>query len=264
MVRNSHREQRMTQDIDRVDQQVLHAMMSDARNISAPMIAETLSVSGGTVRNRIDRLEQEGVIQGYTAIVDFEQVGCLTSVFMCTVPADKREELAVAAKEIPSVINVRVLMAGRRDLQIVAVGETTEDLREIAKMLAALDIQIENEELIQTEIQTSYEPFSTRNSVETPARETVTPRRETTVTEVPVSQKASIAGMSIKTARNQGILPQDAVIVSVERGDGGHTIQPTEETVIKGGDTVTVVPTEDSGAETLAAFNPECRPVKNC
>jgi len=109
--------------------------MSDARNTSAPMIAEGLNVSAAaTVRNRIERLEEEGVIRGYTAIVDFEQAdGRLTSVFMCTVPADERERLALAARSIPGVINVRVLMAGRRDLQVVAVGEETSDLREIAR-----------------------------------------------------------------------------------------------------------------------------------
>jgi len=103
----------------------MHALMSDARNTSAPMIAEGLNVSAATVRNRIERLEEEGVIRGYTAIVDFEQAdGRLTSVFMCTVPADERERLALAARSIPGVINVRVLMAGRRDLQVVvAVGE---------------------------------------------------------------------------------------------------------------------------------------------
>jgi len=63
----------MSHHLDEIDRRILHALMSDARNTSAPMIAEGLNVSAATVRNRIERLEEEGVIRGYTAIVDFEQ-----------------------------------------------------------------------------------------------------------------------------------------------------------------------------------------------
>ncbi|MFT4882138.1 MAG: DNA-binding Lrp family transcriptional regulator, partial [Salinirussus sp.] len=135
----------MSYRLDEIDQRVIHALMADARNTTATSIAEGLNVSDETVRNRIKRLEEEGVIQGYTATVDFERAGGrLTSVYMCTVPAADREQLALAARSIPGVVNVRVLMAGRRDLQVVAVGEDTEDLRGIARSLSELDIQIED------------------------------------------------------------------------------------------------------------------------
>ena len=151
----------MTSRLDEIDGEIVHALMADARNTTATTIAEGLNVSDGTVRNRIDRLEEEGVIQGYTATVDFERAGGrLTSVYMCPVPAAERERLALAAESIPGVINIRVLMAGRRDLQVVAVGEDTEDLRDIARSLSELDIQIEDEELVQTEIWSPYAPFA--------------------------------------------------------------------------------------------------------
>lgn len=55
-------------------------------------------------------------------------------------------------------------MAGKRDLQVVAVGEDTEDLRNIARELSALDISIEDEELLQTELRSPYEPFGPDDS----------------------------------------------------------------------------------------------------
>jgi len=61
----------MTHRLDEIDRRILHELMTDARNTSAPMIAEDLNVSAGTIRNRIERLEEEDVIRGYTAIVDF-------------------------------------------------------------------------------------------------------------------------------------------------------------------------------------------------
>jgi DNA-binding Lrp family transcriptional regulator len=245
----------MTYQLDEVDRRILHALMMDARDTSAPAIAKDLNVSPGTVRYRIDRLEEEGVIQGYTAVIDFERAGHLASVFMCTVPADNREELALAARSIPGVMSVRVLMAGRRELQIVAVGETTEDLREIARSIAEFDIEIENEELLQTEIRSSYEHFPSEAPGDSPTNEVVTLTDGTPVLEVHVAEDASIAGMTLEAAKRREILARSAIVVSVERD--GRVVQPTAETAIESGDIVTLVAHEECKEEIVSAFTAE-------
>jgi DNA-binding Lrp family transcriptional regulator len=229
--------------------------MDDARNTSAPMIAEDLNVSAGTIRNRIDRLEEEGVIQGYTATVDFEQAdGRLTTLFMCTVPAAERERLALAAQSIPGVINVRVLMAGRRDLHVVAVGESTADLREIARSLSELDIQIEDEELVQTEIRCPYTPFGPDDaSRPSGATGLVTLSDGTEVVEVTVSGSAPIVDTALGTAQDEGTLPPDVIVTSIERD--GTIIRPDEDTVVESDDIVTLIPQESSQDDILAAFS---------
>jgi len=244
----------MSHRLDEIDQRILHALMDDARNTSAPMIAEDLHVSPATVRNRIDRLEEEGVIQGYTATVNFERAdGRLTSVYMCTVPAADRERLALAAQSIPGVINVRVLMAGRRDLQVVAVGEDTEDLREIARSLSELDIQIEDEELVQTEIRSTYEPFGSDDSPESPeATDIVTLPDGTDVVEVVASSGAPVVGQSLGNARQEGVLDPDAVVVSIERD--GEILRPTDGTVVEADDIVTLLPRNTTKTEVLNVF----------
>lgn len=243
----------MSHHLDEIDRRILHALMSDARKTSAPMIAEDLNVSAGTIRNRIERLEEEGVIRGYTAIVDFEQAdGRLTSVFMCTVPADERERLALAARSIPGVINVRVLMAGRRDLQIVAVGEETSDLREIARAISGLDIRIEDEELLQTELHTPYSGFLSDDARQPVVTDTVTLADGTSVIEVCVAEEAPIVGLSPSDARERGVLAAETVVTSIERE--GSIIHPAEETTIRPNDVVTVLPKEGSEEELLTAF----------
>ncbi|MEF8900130.1 MAG: winged helix-turn-helix transcriptional regulator [Halovenus sp.] len=244
----------MSHRLDEIDQRILYALMDDARNTSAPMIAEDLHVSPGTIRNRIDRLEEEGVIQGYTATVNFERAdGRLTSVYMCTVPAAERERLALAAQSIPGVINVRVLMAGRRDLQVVAVGEDTEDLREIARSLSELEIQIEDEELVQTEIRSPYEPFGSDDSPESPeATDIVTLPDGTDVVEVVASPEATVVGQPLGTVRQEGLLDPDAVVVSIERD--GEILRPTDETVVEADDIVTLLPRDTDKADVLSAF----------
>ncbi|QAU13564.1 AsnC family transcriptional regulator [Halorubrum sp. BOL3-1] len=242
----------MSRRLDEIDRQIVHALMADARNTSAPMIAEDMNVSAGTVRNRIERLEESGVIRGYTAIVDFEQAdGRLTSVFMCTVPADERERLALAARSIPGVINVRVLMAGRRDLQVVAVGEETNDLREIARTLSGLDIRIEDEELLQTELHTPYSRFLSDDSKRSVVTDTVTLADGTAVIEVCVTEDAPIVGRSPSEARADGLLSSDAVVTSIERD--GSIIHPVDNETVRSDDVVTVLPKESS-EDVLKAF----------
>jgi DNA-binding Lrp family transcriptional regulator len=243
----------MSRHLDEIDRQIVHALMTDARNTSAPMIAEEMNVSAGTVRNRIERLEEAGVIRGYTAVVDFEQAdGRLTSVFMCTVPADERERLALAARSIPGVINVRVLMAGRRDLQVVAVGEETSDLREIARTLSGLDIRIEDEELLQTELHTPYSRFLDDDSKRSVVTDTVTLADGTAVIEVCVTDDAPIVGRSPSEARAEGVLSSDAVVTSIERD--GSVIHPVDDATVRPDDVVTVLPKESSEADVLEAF----------
>jgi DNA-binding Lrp family transcriptional regulator len=244
----------MTSRLDEIDRQIIHALMADARNTTATTIAEGLNVSDGTVRNRIDRLEEDGVIQGYSATIDFERAGGrLTSVYMCTVPAAERERLALAAESIPGVVNVRVLMAGRRDLQVVAVGEDTEDLRETARSLSELDIRIEDEELLQTEINSPYAPFAADESAHRPEpTDVVTLPDGHDVVEVAVSEDAPIVGASFDAARADGVLAEDVVVVSVERD--GEVLHPTDVTVVQSDDVVTVLPREESKQKALAAF----------
>lgn len=243
----------MTHRLDEIDRRIIYALMKDARETSAPMIAEGANVSAGTIRNRIDRLREEGIIQGYTATINFERAGGrLTSLYMCTVPAADRERLAVAAQSISGVINVRVMMAGRRDLHVVAVGEDTEDLREIARSLSELEIEIEDEELVQTEIRSPYAPFSPDDSQSPNATDIVTLADGAEVIEIVVSEDAPIVDHSLAAGREENRLPSDQIIVSIERD--GEIIQPDDDTVIRADDIVTVLPRESSREKVIRTF----------
>lgn len=240
----------MTVRIDDVDRRIIHALMEDARNTSAPMIAEGLDVSPGTVRNRIERLETEGVIQGYTATVDFEQAdGRLMAIYMCTVPAADREQMALSVQSIPRVVNVRVLMAGRRDLHVIAVGESTEDLRQIARHISELDIRIEDEELVQTTSHSPYSPFGPENTTETNEPAEI---GHTTIEEVTLTDDSTVVGMSIGRVKSEHALDAAAVI-SIQRD--GKLIQPTDETVFEAGDVVALHVSPEGPTEPFRALD---------
>ncbi|ERH09926.1 MAG: transcriptional regulator [halophilic archaeon J07HX64] len=237
----------MDYEPDDIDRRILYRLMEDARHTSATELADELGVSDGTIHNRINGLEERGIIKGYQAMVNFERVGGhLVGIYLCTVPAADRERLAMAARSIPRVIDVRVLMAGKRDLQVVAVGESTEDLRDIARDLSALDIGIEDEELLQTELCSPYEPFGPEDS-DTSGNgvNTISLANGSDILEIVVEDNAPIAGQSITEARDAGHLAADTRVLLVERGD--EIIKPDQTTVLHESDVATIIPSSDQG-----------------
>ena len=60
--------------IDETDRKILNALLENSR-LSYRQIAAKVGVSVATVMNRVNRLEKEGVIKGYTAMLDYEKLG---------------------------------------------------------------------------------------------------------------------------------------------------------------------------------------------
>ena len=65
---------RIQQELDSVDVQLLYLLESDAR-ISIADLARSLSMSAPSVSERLRRLEESGVIQGFTVTVDPKTLG---------------------------------------------------------------------------------------------------------------------------------------------------------------------------------------------
>jgi len=247
----------MEHRLDEIDRRIIHALMDDARNVSAPTIAEDVSVSPGTIRNRIAQLEDRGIITGYHASVDFERAGDrLTNLFMCNAPVSERETVARRAQVIPGVINVRELMTGRRNLHVLAVGEDTDDLRRIARSLSDLGIEIEDEVLVQNETTHSYAPFGPEEGERS---ETVTDfislSGDAEVAEVTVERGAPIAGASLEQAVREGVLDDDSLVIAIERDDS--VLTPHGSTEIKPDDIVTVFSRGGVDEETIETFRGE-------
>lgn len=244
----------MSHRLDDIDRRIIHDLMRDARNTSAPMIAERLNVSPGTIRNRIDQLEDRGVIRGYTAEIDFEQADDrLTTLYVCTAPVAERNALAQEATAVPGVINVRELMTGRENVHVMAVGENTADLRRIARTLSGLGIEIEDETLVEGQTSMPYASFAPDEAVSASApTDLISLTGDATGVEVTVQSDAPIADHSLEDAVSEGILDEDALIVAIERGD--RVLTPHGSTVVRRDDIVTVLCRGGWSAGALEAF----------
>lgn len=73
--------------LDGVDRGILHLLQEDARHLASVDTAKELDVSDGAVRNRIEKPEAAGVIEGYVLTVTYEAAGFPLKIgFSCTAP----------------------------------------------------------------------------------------------------------------------------------------------------------------------------------
>ncbi|MCW4006651.1 MAG: Lrp/AsnC family transcriptional regulator [Candidatus Bathyarchaeota archaeon] len=120
-----------------VDTKILKALLEDAR-YSSRQIAKNVGVSVGTVLSRIKKMEDEGLIQGYSVILDHEKLGYqLTVVTEITVAKGKLVETEREISKIPGVCSVYDV-TGLTDAVIVAKFRNREDLGDFTKKLLHL------------------------------------------------------------------------------------------------------------------------------
>ncbi|MFP4188947.1 MAG: Lrp/AsnC family transcriptional regulator [Halobacteriales archaeon] len=152
-----------TVELDEVDKQILYELQKDARTTSSSDIATELDISPSTVRNRIHRLEDEGVIRGYHIDIDYEKAGYpLFTKIICTAPIPEREELADEARQVEGVTAVREIMTGQRNVYVNAIGQSHDDLSRIGRELSQLGLTIVDEQLIRDEYFCPYHGFLLR------------------------------------------------------------------------------------------------------
>ena len=147
-------------ELDSVDRHILYYLQQDARSTSSTDIAEKLGLSSSTVRTRLNKLEESGIIRGYHIDIDYDLAGYpLYTKIICTAPVPERDELANEARDIRGVTAVREIMTGERNVYVNAIGKDHDDLNRISKELDALGLEIIDEQLIRDEFICPYRGF---------------------------------------------------------------------------------------------------------
>lgn len=137
-------------ELDEVDRGILHVLQEDARNVTAAEMGEHVGVSASTVRNRIDRLEQSGVIRGYCPIIDYEQAQYqLQMVIVCRAPVSERSALVDDVMRIGGVVTVREMLTGGANIHIEAIGTDSDAVDRITERVIELGLEIDSVDLVK-------------------------------------------------------------------------------------------------------------------
>jgi DNA-binding Lrp family transcriptional regulator len=156
------------EDIDDVDRTILYALQEDARNVPSADIAKRAGTSDSTVRKRIQRLESDGVIKGYTAHVDYQKSGYpLRMLLYCTAPIPDRGELVPEILDIDGVVSVQELVTGNQNLLVTAIGKSDSDITPVAQELLELGLTVADEVLVRSHETTPFGKFDPETSAET-------------------------------------------------------------------------------------------------
>lgn len=124
-------------ELDRTDKLILEEYVKDSR-LSYREVARKVGVSVATVATRTKRLEEAGVIKGYSAILDYEKLGYdLIAVTEITVSKGRLLEMENAVAKFPATCVVYDT-TGLTDAIVVAKFKTRDELSSFTKTLLSL------------------------------------------------------------------------------------------------------------------------------
>ncbi|GAA0298071.1 HTH-type transcriptional regulator Lrp [Halarchaeum salinum] len=119
---------------ENLDAKLINALLGDGR-ASLRSLAEDLDVSVTTISNHLKDLEDEGVIKGYTPIVDYDKLGYdVTAVLQLKVEGTALPDLADHLRAHKQMVSVYEVTG---DYDIIAVGKflDTDDMNYLIKEL---------------------------------------------------------------------------------------------------------------------------------
>ena len=123
----------MLTDLDETDRRILVVLQAQGRITNAEL-SERVNLSPSACHRRVQRLEEDGVIAGYVALVNARRVGKPTTVFVEITLESQAEDLLNAFEHgvgrIPDILECH-LMAGTADYLLKIVTEDTEDFARI-------------------------------------------------------------------------------------------------------------------------------------
>ncbi|OVE86234.1 Lrp/AsnC family transcriptional regulator [Natronolimnobius baerhuensis] len=145
-------------ELDEVDRAILHELQADARTTTAEEMGEEAGVSASTIRNRIERLEDVGVIEGYHPHIDYEAANYQLHLFIiCRVSPDERAKLAEEALKIVGTVTVREMLTGPSNLHIEAIAEDSAAVDTVTGKITDLGLEIMSTEIVKEE---HVQPFN--------------------------------------------------------------------------------------------------------
>lgn len=149
--------------LDAADRRILGLLQSEGRITNAEL-AERVGLSPSACHRRVQRLEAEGIIRAYVALLDTRAMGRPTTVFVEIKLAGQSDDILRAfereVRRIPDVLECH-LMAGTADFLLKILAQDTDDFARIHRQyLSRLPgvAQMQSSFALRTIVQTTAIP----------------------------------------------------------------------------------------------------------
>ena len=123
----------MTADLDATDRRILGVLQKEGRITNADL-SERVNLSPSACHRRVQRLEDDGFIAAYVALLDTRKMGRPTTVYVEITLQGQADDLLEAFEQagakVPDSLEGH-LMAGTADYLIKIMAEDTEDFARI-------------------------------------------------------------------------------------------------------------------------------------
>ena len=123
----------MSDELDATDRRILAALQKEGRITNAEL-SDRVNLSPAACHRRVQRLEEEGFIAAYVALLDARRLGKPTTVFVEITLESQAEDLLDAFERevarVPDILECH-LMAGTADYLLKVVAQDTEDFARI-------------------------------------------------------------------------------------------------------------------------------------
>ena len=150
---------------ENLDKELLNELLGDGR-ASLRSLGEELDVSVTTVSNHLEELEADGIIKGYTPIVDYNELGYdVTAVIQLKVEGSAIQELTDRLREQKQMVSVYETTG---DYDIIAIGKFTDTdgmNDQIKALLSDVDINESNTSVVLNAVK-EHEQFELDSGAE--------------------------------------------------------------------------------------------------
>ena len=119
--------------LDDVDRRLLRLLQADPSR-GVPDLAETTGSTPARIGRRLDRLREDGVLQGSRAVIDWRALGYSVAVSL-RITLDKTvsrafDDFITAARSVPEVIEIQTFL-GRVDVRLSIIARDLPDYQRI-------------------------------------------------------------------------------------------------------------------------------------
>ena len=125
------------EELDEIDLQILRLLQENAIT-SYEEVGSSVGLAESTVRYRVKKLQELGVILGFTCAIDLRKLGYDLMVF-ANIDAEAGKEKLAAQKltKMPNVIGL-FAASGSSDLVSIIVARNNEELSQIAEKIRSV------------------------------------------------------------------------------------------------------------------------------